>query len=414
MKTLLKILLPVVILAAGAALFLKLKASRPEPVAMQAPEKQWVVTAERVAAASLHPVARLYGRIESPAQVGMSAAVAAEVIEVAVLEGDVVSAGDLLVRLDDADLRLTLGQRQAELAEIEARIDSEHNRYAADLEALEEERALLELARRNLERARRLAVNQAGSEAGVDDARQIIRTRALAVLQRELNIGDHDARLAQLTAAAARARAARDSVVRDIERTEVRAWFDARITSVGVARGQRVRVGDVLVQLFDISRLEVRAQIPERHMAAVRGDLDAGRAVVATARFEGRAYRLFLNRLAGEVRAGQGGLDGFFGFDGEPLVNVEVGRVVNLDVRLPAVDDAFSLPLTALYGSDTVYRIVDDRMRSTAVRHVGEHRAENGERRALLLSQALVDGDTVVTVQIPAAVDGLKVQVSTR
>ncbi|KAA3619193.1 MAG: biotin/lipoyl-binding protein, partial [Proteobacteria bacterium] len=271
MKRILKFLLPLAVLGAGIALFASLKTSRPEPVAVDPPEKQWTVATAIVERRDIHPRIRLYGRVESPVQSVLRAALEAEVVAVNVREGDLVQENDLLLELDVVDLELELRQREAEIGELESRLESERRRYAADRDALKDEQTLLELAQRNLARAERLARTQAGSEAGVDDARQVIRTRSLAVVQRRFDLDDFPSRVSRLEANLEVAEAARAKVARDLERTRVRAPYDGRVTRVDVATGERVRVGDGLLELFDISKLEVRAQIPERHLPAVRG-----------------------------------------------------------------------------------------------------------------------------------------------
>ncbi|GJL82446.1 MAG: hypothetical protein DHS20C01_20800 [marine bacterium B5-7] len=417
MKLLIKILLPIIIIGAGIFLFTQLKASRPEPVALQAPEKQWVVKAAEVTPGRFTPLVKLYGRIESPVMSTLTAAVAANVDRVMVREGDFVTPGGLLVELDDTDLKFMLVQRDAEIAELKASLDSENNRYRADTAALKDEQALLDLAQRNLGRARQLASTRAGSEAAVDDALEIIRNRSLAVVKRQLDIDDHPARLARLQASLDRAGAARSMVERDLQRSRIEAPFTGRITSVEVAEGERVRVGDDLVNLYDDSRLEVRAQVPDRHVAEVRSSLADG-GLKAVMQFDNSRLDLELVRLSAAVRSGQGGLDAFFrivdGANGNAGIPLEVGRVARVELQLPLIDNAISLPLAALYGSDTVYRIEEGRLLTTPVRYIGEHRTADGELNALIKSDSLSPGDTVVTSQIPAAVDGLKVEVSAR
>jgi multidrug efflux pump subunit AcrA (membrane-fusion protein) len=409
MKTLLKFLLPLMVLGAGAALFVSLKASRPPPVALQPVEKQWSIATESVERRGISPLVRLNGRTESPSLASLRAAVEAEVASIRVHEGDAVLRGQLLVELDSSELELLLRQRDAEVRELNARVDSENRRLEADRAALADEQALLELARANLQRAERLASNRAGSEAAVDEALQIIRSRSLAVVQRRLNIDDHPHRLAQLQAAIARAEAARERVQLDIERTRVRAPFDGRILKLAISAGERVRVGDGLLDVFDSTDLEVRAQIPGPHLPAVRRGMEQAQGLTAEFDLEGRRYPLTLARLGAQIAQGRAGLDGFFRFGGDAPPSLEVGRLGELLLSLPVIEDAVSLPVSALYGGDTVYRVVDDRLQSVAVQHLGEHLGSDGESRLVLKSSLLAEGDRVMVSQIPAAVDGLKV-----
>jgi multidrug efflux pump subunit AcrA (membrane-fusion protein) len=413
MKLVLKILLPILIIAAGVGGFLALKSSRPPPVAIEAPEKQWAVDAIFVNATSYQPIAQLYGRIESLNRSKLSAAIAADINIVAAREGQQVVAGQLLVEIDQRDLVLRLQQRDAELAELDARMGSEDNVYAADQAALKDELGLLALAERGLARAQKLARTKAGSEVGVDEAHQTIRTRSLAVTQRRRSINDHTARTAQLQANVIRIKSLKAQVETDLERAHIRAPFDARITEIHVSPGERVRVGDPLLELYDVSQLEARAQLPERYVTLVRESFESDRVILGELDIGGQLYGVVLDRFAGSIRTGQGGLDGFFRFSQEDEIPaVEVGRVVPIRVSLPAVENAISLPVSALYGSNTVYRIIDGRLENVAVEYIGEHHDVEGSPRVLVRSIRLESGDQVITTQIPAAVTGLKVSVN--
>ena len=84
--------------------------------------------------------------MESPRETRLRSAVSADVKELTVLAGRVVSKGELLLRLDDHDLKLILRQRNAEVSDIKAQIESEKKRHRSDTIALKHERALYELA----------------------------------------------------------------------------------------------------------------------------------------------------------------------------------------------------------------------------------------------------------------------------
>ena len=135
-----------------------------------------------------------------------------------------------------------------------------------------------------------------------------------------------------------------------------------------------------------------------------------GSEITALTQFEGRPIRLALDRLAGKIEKGQGGVDAFFSFLDETQ-DVELGRTVAVFVELPVQNDVFSLPATSVYGANTVYRIENGRLVMARVKRVGEYR--NGEWGSWILfrSEDLVDGDQVLANQLPNAVQGLKVKI---
>lgn len=80
-------LLALAILALAVVGFVLLKASKPEPPAVEARERVWRVATEAVAPDTLRPTLTLYGRVEAPDRLRAAAPVAGRVSEVAVRDG---------------------------------------------------------------------------------------------------------------------------------------------------------------------------------------------------------------------------------------------------------------------------------------------------------------------------------------
>ncbi|MGB5493419.1 MAG: biotin/lipoyl-binding protein, partial [Sedimenticolaceae bacterium] len=139
--------LPLLILLMASAAATALIAAKPKPDPVSVAERAWLVSTQVVERARHAPGVTLYGRVESLWSSELTAGVAADVEAVRVVEGDQVTRGQLLVRLDDRDMRLQLAQREAELRQAEARIASEVSRHAANLDSLPREKRLLELTR---------------------------------------------------------------------------------------------------------------------------------------------------------------------------------------------------------------------------------------------------------------------------
>ncbi len=403
-------LLPLVLLLAGAGGLAALALTRPEPGPLQAREKVWVVAVAPARPQTLSPSLTLFARVDSPRAATLTAAVNADVLEVMALEGREVHSGELLVRLDELDARLSLVQREADVAELKAELDSELRRHENDRAALVHELSLLELARRDVARAQNLATRDLGSAARLDEARQAEARQALSVDSRRTAIDEHASRRSALLARIARAEALVEMSRLDLERTRVRAPFTGRIAAVQIATGDRVRSGDRLLSMFDASALELRAQVPTRYLARLRESLASRRPVTALARVDGREVRATLDRLGAEVERGRGGADALFTVDSASGQGLELGRTVELTVHLPPVSGVVSIPAEALYGTQQVYVLEDSRMRSVSVERVGEHHDAQGRHRLLVKSPQLTDGVSIIATQLPNAVDGLKVR----
>ena len=402
---------PLILLLAGAAAA-ALIASKPKPKPVTVAERAWLVAAETVAARRYRPGVTLYGRIESLWSSQLTAGVAADVREVAVVEGDRVAKGQVLVRLDDRDARLQLLQREAELRQAEARIAAEQLRHEANLETLPRERQLLALTRGEVARLQDLVTKKVGAQSQLDTARQAAEKQAIALSARQQGVDEHPSRLAEVEGVRARAAALRDQAILEVERCEVRAPFNGRIVEVMVSPGRRTRVGDPLIDLFDTDALVLRAQLPARHLPVVRAARAAGEPLIVHGEIDGVSISGELRSLAGEATSGTGGVDGLFtvttGAD-----EVSQGRFVRLELALPETGGLIALPHEALYGTDRIYTIDEQsRMRPQRVERVGEWRDPEGDIRVLVRAVDLPDGARVVTTQLPAALDGLLVRVA--
>ncbi len=405
--------IPVLILAAAGVAAAGLIATKPKTQPVKAGERAWLVGAETPERGRYVPNVTLFGKVESLWSSDLTAALSADVLDVASIEGDAVSKGQLLLRLDDRDARLQLAQREAELAQAQARIDSEMRRHEADLEALPRESQLLALTRSEVARLRDLVKKKVGAQSQLDTARQAAERQAIAVTVRQQAVDEHTARLAELQAARVRAEALRDQAQLELERCEVRAPFNGRIAQVLVSPGRRVRAGDPLIGLYSTDDMIVRAQVPSRHLPTVRRAMAAGAKLHASGEVDGIAVTARLRSLAADAADAAGGVDGLFDITDSNGLPVDQGRFVRLELAMPPADNLVALPHEAIYGADRVYVIdADNRMRGLRVERAGEVLMESGETRLLVRIPDLQSGSRVVTTQLPNALDGLLVRVS--
>lgn len=405
-----KFALPVVILATAIAVFVVLKVTKPATPASPQPEKAWLVDAVAVNYQRLSPELRVYGRVETPRDANLKAAIEADVVSVNVLEGEIVSAGDVLIKLDDTDVKLAMQQREADVAESEAFITSEKQRYQRDQGLIANQKQLVSLADNAVQRAKKLEQSRLASQSTLDEALASYEQQVLALKQLQHDINEHPSRLAQLNAAKKRAESLLEQSQVNLERSEIRAPFSGRVAGLTVALGDRVRAGDSLLTIYDLSQLEVRAQIPGRYIAEVRRMLNEGQTLTAKAWLDGDEKKLTLNRLSGEVRQDSGGIDGLFRLadNQQPL---PLGTFVELQLQLAEQESVIELPFSALYGMNRVYLIEDDHLRSVTIERIGEKSSESGNS-LLIRSDELAPGDLIATTQLPNAITGLRVEIA--
>jgi len=218
------------------------------------------------------------GRVEPRGgEIKIGAQTAGRIVQVFVKQNDVVSAGDLLIRLDDEEPRARLAAAEAEAAVRKRERDAETvNRQAQDRRNAEDavataERALAQ-ARFDLDRA--LAANGRG---GASTERAVV-----AAAQQKLEQERTELRRAQglsnmplptrLEAALTAARSDLSLAESALERTRIRAPSDGTVLQVNARPGETASPSpeQTLIVVGDLSALRVRAEIEERDTAKVR------------------------------------------------------------------------------------------------------------------------------------------------
>ena len=176
-----------------------------------------------------------------------------------------------------------------------------------------------------------------------------------------------------------------------------------------VSPGVRTNRGSQLVQLYDESQLELRAQIPGSNIPVLRQAIDAGQPINAMINDNGRPIELALHRLSANVAAGQGGVDAFFRANMAQLPVLGSTLEVNLD--LPPIENAVVLSPDSLYGQDRVYRVLDNRLQLVSVRRLGQLTDDNHRQMLIVAGDVFAAGDQILNSRLPQAVNGLEVKV---
>lgn len=403
--------LPVLVLLAALLVAFLLIMSSNNRENKPSSEKAWIVSAISIERGTYTPNIILNGVTESPHQSSLEAAVNADVRKTHVYEGDLVEKDQLLIELDDREAKLLVAQRTADVADLDAQIRIELNRVATDKKLIKHEEEILTLNRRDLERQQTLKNKSVGSQSAIDEQARAVQQQELLVANRRLAIEDHENRLNQIKARLQRAKALLDQAQLDLSRTTIRAPFNGRITKLEASPGERVQVGETLIEIYDSSKAEVRAQVPSQYVPLLSDALQKKLTLTATAMLDGKELQLTLLRLAGEAAMGVGGVDALLRIENKPDYSA-LGRSLEVYLNLPPVNDAIKLPPLALYGNDRIYVIKDDRMQAVSVQRIGLLQDREKPAEILIKSDTLKAGDKVITTQLPNARTGLLVTLS--
>ena len=407
-RTQAKFILPILVLLLGAAVYFSLVNSKTEREMPELSEKIWQIEVITAQQQELSPSITLYGRIESPEQLKAAAPGGGIVEKVYVRNGARVEQGQALVTLDRRDFAASLLQAEADLRDIDNQIAELKVRHQSNLTSLDTERELLALADAEVERLLKLKEKNLSADTAISSARSEMGRQQLAVNSRQLDVDSFPAKLQILKARRDSARAELDQSRLAMTRSEVLAPFTAIISEVGVSAGDRVSLGQMLISMFPVKSLEIRAHLPASYIKSLQQAIAEGQNLDASVPNREDLGRFPILRLAGEAEAT--GIDVYFAIDEAPD-QLRPGELLPLSLRLPVERGVFAVPYQAIYGNSRIYRVTDDRLQAIDVRSIGQARTDNDQVVVLIRSDDIQSGDLIAITHLPNAVSGLKVKV---
>lgn len=314
---------------------------------------------------SVKPVARVLpvsGLLNPVTQVQLNNTFEGRVSEVRVRAGDEVAAGQVLARLDEADLRARIAERSAALASAEEQMRvAERSRNSNH--TLLEQNFISKNAYDNT------LGGFAERRAAVDAQRS-----QLAILQRSLR----DAKIV--------------------------APFAGAVASRLVEPGQWVEPNRKLFTLVDLRHLEIEASLPSQHLAR----LAVGQRVHF--RTEGYGDKVFegkLVRINPSVQAGTRSVLAYVAVD-NPDKQLKAGLFVSGEIETGAPEDEIRLPATAIQLKPKSHGVWVIRAGKLAWQEVGFERISADEVR---VTRGLKGGEQIIAMPLKGAVEAQPVRV---
>jgi HlyD family secretion protein len=196
-----------------------------------------------------------------------------------VREGQKVRAGDLLMQLDDADVRAAAAKAMAQMKAAEAdqsavQSGGTHEEVLTTRSDLVKAEVDRDAAQKNYDALQQLAKTGAAAPSEVREAATRLanaETQLKLVQQRQ-----HDRYSrpevnrveAQIEQARANYAAAQDQ----LKHTEIRAPFDGTVYSIPIKQGEYVKEGELLIELANLRRVQVRAFVDEPELGKLAVD----------------------------------------------------------------------------------------------------------------------------------------------
>ncbi|GAA5184989.1 efflux RND transporter periplasmic adaptor subunit [Niveibacterium umoris] len=303
----------------------------------------------------------LAGTLNPLTQILMIAPFEGRVAEVGARPGDKVTAGQVLARFDESDLRARLAERAAAVASAEEQ---------------------MRVAERNRVSSRALLDQNFISKNAFDNTLGGFAERQAAL----------DSQKAQLAL-----------VQRALKDAHVVAPFAGTVSSRQVEPGQWVEANRKLFTLVDLRKLEVEAAIPSQHLAK----LVPGQKVKLRA--EGYGNETFegtLTRINPSTQAGTRNVLAYVSVE-NPSERLRVGLYVSGEISTGNARQQIELPLTAVQSSKNgrgVWVIADNKLRWRGVEY------ERLSVDQVRITKGLTGGEQVVAMPLKGATDDLAVR----
>lgn len=381
----LMILLPVLVLGAGAWAAMTMVRNRPEPE-KKAPELAVpLVRVMPAEAESIRLTVMAEGVVTPRTESQLVPEVSGRVLWVsqALVVGGFFDAGQTLLKIDPREYELAVIRARSAVAQAKTRVATEEQEAA--------------VARKEWE-----------TLGEGEPAPLVLR----------------EPQLAEARAAQASAEAALEQAQFDLERTIVKAPFDGRIREKSVDVGQYVQRGQSVARLYSVDIAEVRLPVPDAQLAyvtlplAYRNVENAknadGPSVVLSANFAGETYRWSgrIVRTEGEIDPRTRMIQAIAQVE-DPYARagdsrrppLAIGMFVQAEIYGKRVQ-AIPVPRTAIRGENTVL-VVNDRNRI----EFRQLEILRQERDRVLATGGVGDGERICISTLEAALDGMAVRV---
>ena len=385
MNKFLKIVAPVMVIAASIGVVSALSAAKPTPEKKEESQRLISLYVDEVKLDTVTISVQAHGEVRPKTEIDLIPQVSGRIVGISesFAEGAEFDPGETLIKIDDTNYKLAVIRAQAQVAEAMVGVQRE----LANAKIKEEHW----LDKRNSGEPTPFALNKP------------------QVLQAE----------AKLLSAEADLKEARLNVAR----TEINVPFLGRVSKKSVGIGQYVTAGTALGRVFSTDIVEIRLPLTDQQLAELNlpiGFMTDGfnAPVVQFTAHVGNTKHHWTGRI---VRTNAtvdsqtrmiyaiAEVEDPYGMGSDAGAPIAVGMFVSAEIAGVTSQSAMVLPRLALRNANKVYVINDENrleIRTVEVLSTSEER--------VLVTNGVKPGEKVVTSTIPVAVDGMEVRAITR
>jgi len=377
-KKIIKVVVPVAILASGIGAFMLLEATKPEPEKKDEAIRPLSVYVEQAEQTDVSLLVSTQGEVRPRTEVDLVAQVAGRIVSISseFTEGGMINPDTTLISIEDTDYQLALSQAQAVVAEAEVEVQ----------EAL----AKADVARKQLRNAAK-ASPLALKKPQVAQAQARLKAARASLSQAELNLS----------------------------RTKISLPFTGRVMTKNVDVGQYVSPGISLGRAFSTDTVEVRIPLDDDELASL--DLPIGfsansknalevhlSAMVAgkMQQWKGKLVRLDAS-IDNKTRTLFGQVEVNSPYDINVSQNnmpLAVGLYVKAEIQGRSINNATVIPRDALRAGNTVFVVSDDNrldVRKVDIIHSSATQA--------IIDKGVIPEEMVIVSSIRNPIPGMKI-----
>lgn len=350
------------------------------------------------------------GRVESPSRVDIGTQITGQVASVPVAEGQIVSAGEKLIALDDRDERAAVEQARAAVKQAEARLRqiSELARPVAE-QALKQAEANLGNARKQYERTQDLATKGFVGKAQLDDAERNLQVAVSQVETARLQVKSNRADGTDFAIAETnlqQARATLQVAEAKLGHATIVAPVAGTLISRNVERGDIVQPGRALMVLSPAGKTQLVVQIDEKNLRY----LAVGQQALAAAdAYPGKRFPVNVAYINPGIDATRGSVEVKLNVPSPPEY-LRQDMTVSVDIEVARLANALSLPADAVRDSTGstpwVMLAADGRAHRRNIKL-----GVRGDSRIEILD-GLTEGNVVIPAAATAIAPGTRVRVA--
>jgi RND family efflux transporter MFP subunit len=406
------------ILVIGGLGMAKLASLKKPPAEIKVEERPVQVEARAVKPEDVPVFITGYGETRALDVVSISPEVSGRIVAIhpRLEVGEAVMKGDILFRIDPRDYRAAQEEALATEQQLKNTILRLEKQYALDRQRLKTVQRSQDLAAAEYERFRTLyEEGNVVAQSRVDAAEQTMNGVMDQADQMAQTVALYPIRIKETENSLSAAGARRDLAAVRLKRCEVRAPFNGRVTTVNLEKGQYVTPGQTVIILADDSILEIQVSLDSRdarqwlQFNGTRTDQDSAwfaelKPVNCKVRWtednngqvwNGRLHRVVkfepqTRTLTVAVRlyAGDAAAESR---NAMPLVE---GMFCSVQIPGRTLTGVFRLPRQAVSFENTVYTMVDNRLKTVSVN------VARLEGDFAYIAGGLKPGDTVITTRL--------------